>query len=117
MSASFSAFRELLANIEVGGGMQELQLLVATRVAANALLEISKLQDTVKAAPQEIKSAKYKAQMALNAMEKAALDYGGRPESAVQQIMEKRRSAHGGFMPCSDCAAPARCAERGKRCQ
>lgn len=109
---SFESLRELITNIEVGGGIQELQLVVALKAAANACLEISRLPDATKVAPENIKSAKYKAQMALNAMNKAALDYAQDPGSPVQQLLEKRK---GGFQICEGCGTPGKCAER-KRC-
>lgn len=109
---AFESLRELIANIEVGGGLQELQLLVALKASANALLEISRLPDATKVAPENIKSAKYKAQIALNAMDKAALDYAQNPGSPVSQLLEKRK---GGFQVCDGCGTPGKCAEK-KRC-
>lgn len=109
---AFESLRELIANIEVGGGLQELQLLVALKGAANALLEITKLPQTTKDAPENIRSAKYKAQMALNAMDKAAKDYAQEPGSPVAQLLEKRKS---GFQVCDGCGTPGKCAEK-KRC-
>jgi hypothetical protein len=108
---AFDSLRELITNIEAGGGISELQLVVALKAAANACLEISRLPDATKVAPENIKSAKYKAQMALNAMDKAAMDFAQDENSPVSQIMRKRKT---GFQVCDGCGTPGKCAERAR---
>lgn len=105
--AKWEFLRELIANIEAIGEMNSLQAVVALKVAANALQKITMLQDATKSAPESIKSAKYHAQMALNAMDKAALDYGTDPASPVAQIKAKRD-----FQPCDGCGTPGKCLEK-----
>ncbi len=103
----WASLRELIANIEAVGDMSGLQAVVALKEAANALQKITMLNDTTKAAVESVKNAKYMAQMALNRMDKAALDYGTDPESAVAKIKAKRD-----FQPCDGCGTPGKCLQR-----
>lgn len=112
--AKWESLRELIANIEAIGEMNGLQAVVALKAAANALQKITMLPDATKVAPENLKSAKYAAQMALNAMDKAALDYGTEPNSPVALIKATRLDRQGSFDVCSGCGTPGKCAERRK---
>lgn len=113
--APHQSLRELIADVQITfDGLHSLQMVVALKAAANALQKITRLQDKTLLAPQEIKQAKYLAQMALNQMDKAALDFGLDEGSEVKKIRDARAAA-GAFQACQGCGTPAKCAGR-KEC-
>jgi hypothetical protein len=111
VKSGHDSLRQLIADAALGD-LSHMQLAVALRAAANALQKITRLPDAVKTAPQEIKQAKYLAQMALQSMDKAALDFGLDEDSRVRKLKEERKTIGGGFQPCDGCGTPAKCIER-----
>jgi hypothetical protein len=110
VKSGHDSLRQLIADAALGD-LSHMQLAVALRAAANALQKITRLPDAVKTAPQEIKQAKYLAQMALQSMDKAALDFGLDEGSEVKKIKDERK-ASGSWHPCQGCGTSAKCIER-----